>query len=397
MNARKADFHLYVWSRGFSELSSQAISVAIGWQLYSLTNSALTLGLVGLAQFVPTALFTFLAGHAADRFDRRRVVHLCQLVEGLAAAFLAWGSLVASLNVWEIFAAVGLLGAAAAFENPASAALLPAVTPTGDLQRGAALSTAAFQIAIISGPAIGGLLFAISPAISYGGMAALWLLASGLTSAIRIEPMPAPGKSAIFKDLFAGIGFVRGNPAMLGILSLGLFAVLLGGAPALMPIYARDILHTGPWGLGVLRATPAFGALVMTALLSRRPIERKAGLRLFQAIIAFGLATIAFALSHQLWLSIAALVILGAADTVSMVIRISLVQLATPDHLRGRVGAVNFLFVHASGELGQFESGVVAALVGVVPAAFLGGLGTFIVALLWMRLFPALRAIERVE
>ncbi|HLB96830.1 MAG TPA: MFS transporter, partial [Acetobacteraceae bacterium] len=259
------------------------------------------------------------------------------------------------------------------------------------------ISTGAFQMAMVSGPALGGLAYALAPGVPYAVMAVFWLLAGVLNGAIRLDRPVAAKEPPSFAALFAGVGFVRGNPAILGTISLDLFAVLLGGATALLPIYARDILHTGPWGLGVLRGAPAVGALLMTAVLARHAIDRRAGMRMFQAVIVFGLATVVFAVSHLIWLSVLALAILGAADTVSMVIRISLVQLATPDEMRGRVGAVNYLFVNASYQLGEFESGLTAALFGAMPAAALGGVGTVVVALLWMKLFPMLRNVDRLE
>ena len=390
-------FLLYFLARGFSEFSYQIAAVAVGWQVYALTGSAFDLGIVGLVQFIPTAALVFVAGHVADRYPRMRVVQMCQLGAALAAIFLAWGTFAGWLNVPEIFAAVAVLGAATAFESPAAAALLPGVTPEGTLQRGTALATAAFQVAMISGPALGGFAYAVVPGAPYALMAAFWLLAGLLNGAIRLDRPIVADAPPTFAALFDGIAFVRRNPAILGTISLDLFAVLLGGATALLPIYARDILHTGPWGLGVLRGAPAVGALLMATWLARHTIERRVGTRMFQAVIVFGLATVLFAISHWLWLSVAALAILGAADTVSMVIRISLVQLRTPDAMRGRVGAVNFLFVNASYQLGEFESGMTAALFGAMPAALLGGIGTIAVALLWMKLFPALRAVERLE
>jgi MFS family permease len=372
-------------------------AVAVGWQVYALTDSALDLGLVGLVQFVATVLLTFAAGHAADTYDRKRIVQACQIAEGLTAAFLAWGSIAGWLTVSQIFAAVAVFGVATAFESPAVTALLPNVTPEGLRQKGTALFTGAFQVATISGPALGGIAYAIAPGAPYALISGFWFLASLLNGAINIDVATGEKTAPALRELFAGIGFVRRNPAILGTISLDLFVVLLGGATALLPIYARDILHTGPWGLGVLRGAPAVGALLMASFLARHPIDRRVGKRLLQAIIVFGAATVIFALSHWLWLSIVALAILGAADTVSMVIRIALVQLATPDGMRGRVGAVNYLFVNTSYQLGEFESGVTAALLGAMPAAVLGGLGTIAVALLWMKLFPALRDIEQLE
>ncbi len=394
---RHRPFLLFFCANGLSEFSYQMAFVAVGWQVYALTHSAFDLGMVGLVQFVPTALLTFVAGHAADRYDRRRVVQLCQFAEALAAAFLAWGSFGGWLNVAEIFAAVAVLGAATAFESPAGAALLPAVAPEGMLQRCTALATGLRQLATIAGPALGGFAYAIAPVAPYATMAVAWLLAGTLTGAIRLNRSVTAEERPTAAGLFAGVSFVRRNPAILGTISLDLFAVLLGGATALLPIYAHDILHTGSLGLGVLRAAPACGALMMTVLLARHAIDRRAGMRMFQGVIVFGLATVVFALSYSMWLSILALAIMGAADTVSVVIRSTLVQLATPDEMRGRVGAVNFLFINASNQIGEFESGMTAALFGAMPAAVLGGVGTVAIALLWMKLFPELRKLERLE
>jgi MFS family permease len=394
---RHRPFLLYFWARTFSEFSYQIAAVAVGWQIYALTSSAFDLGMVGLAQFFPTAALIFIAGHAADRYDRKRVVQICQVAAGLTAALLAWGSFAGWLNVTEIFAAVAVFGAATAFEGPAAAALLPGVAPGGMLQKATAVSTAAFQVASIGGPALGGFAYVAGASAPYTAMAVFWLLAAVLNGAIALTPREIAQEPPTLGDLFAGVTFVRRNPAILGSISLDLFAVLLGGATALLPIYARDILHTGPWGLGVLRGAPAVGAFAMALVLSHYALNRRAGMRMFQAVIVFGVATVVFALSRSLWLSVAALAVLGAADTISMVIRIALVQLATPDEMRGRVGAVNFLFVNTSYQLGEFESGMTAALFGAVPAAVLGGLGTIAIALLWMKLFPTLRNIERLE
>ena len=394
---RHRPFAYFFWASSFSDFSYQMGAVALGWQVYALTGSAFDLGMVGLVQFIPSALLTFAAGHVADRYPRQYVVQVCVIVEGLTAAFLAWGSAAGWLTVNQVFAAAGLLGAATAFESPAAQALLTGVTPAGQLQKGASLSSGAFQVATICAPALGGLLYAISPGLPYALMTIFLLAAGGLSGAIRPDrPVEAKGPPTL-EALFAGVGFVRRNPAILGTISLDLFAVLLGGAMALLPIYARDILHTGPWGLGVLRAAPAVGALLMTGILAKHAITRRAGMRMFQAVIVFGLATMVFAVSRNLTLSLLALAVMGAADTVSVVIRLALVQLATPDDMRGRVGAVNFLFINASNQLGAFESGVTAALLGTVPAVLLGGVGTVVVALLWMKLFPTLRNVERLE
>jgi hypothetical protein len=286
---------------------------------------------------------------------------------------------------------------AGAFENPTSAALLPGVVPDGMFQKGTALTTGLSQMASISGPALGGVVYLLNPGAPYVLMAVFSVLAGLLSGAIKLDRPVSIKDPPTWAAVFAGVAFVRRTPEILGTISLDLFAVLLGGATALLPIYARDILHTGPWGLGVLRAAPAVGALLMTLVLTRRTISNRAGLRMFQSVIIFGAATVVFAVSRSMWLSLGSLAVMGAADVVSVIIRSSLVQLRTPDEMRGRVGAVNFLFINASNQLGAFESGVTAALLGAVPAAALGGIGTILVAFLWMNLFPMLRHVDRLE
>jgi MFS family permease len=394
---RQLPFLLYFGARTFSNFSRQIVAVAVGWQVYALTGSAFHLGMVGLAQFLPTAILTFVAGHAADRYDRKRVVQICQLTDALTVAFLAWGSLAGWLEVVHIYLAAAVFGATNAFERPAAAAMLPAIVTSGLLQQGTAISSGALQLASIAGPALGGLLYALSPGVTYALTAVFWGASGFLNGAIRMPRTARAPDVPGWKSLFAGVAFVRRNRDVLGVISLDLFAVLLGGATALLPIYASDILHTGPWGLGVLRAAPAVGALGMTALIAHRPILRGVGMRMFQAVVLFGVFTVIFAVSRNFWLSTGTLVLMGAADTVSVVIRLSLVQLVTPDDMRGRVSAVNFLFINASNQLGEFESGITAALLGTVPATLVGGLGTVVVALLWMRLFPSLRRFERLE
>jgi len=394
---RHQPFLCFVVGRGFSSTAYQIAAVAVGWQVYALTHSAFYLGMIGLVQFLPAAGLTFIAGHAADRYERKRVVQICQFAEGAVAVFLALGSFGGWINVTEIFGAVVVLSVARSFESPAMSALISGVMPTGMLQKGMAVSSGVFQTATIVAPALGGLIYALSPGLPYAVMAGCWLLACVANGVMRLDRPVAAKEPPTLGSLFAGVGFVRHNPSILGTISLDLFAVLLGGATALLPIYARDILHTGPWGLGVLRGAPAVGALLMTALLARRPISRRVGMRMFQAVIVFGIATIIFGLSHLVWLSLLALGVMGAADTVSVIIRLSLVQLATPDDMRGRVGAVNFLFINASNQLGEFESGMTAFLFGAMPAVVLGGVGTVLVALLWMKLFPTLRDVEKLE
>lgn len=390
-------FALFFTARIASRFAVQIATVALGWQVYAMTDSALALGMIGLAQFLPTLILVFFAGAAADRYERRRLLQVCQIVQGCAATFLAVATFGGWLTVPMLYGAVTVFGIATAFEAPASAALLPAVAPPGQVQRATAMTTGGFQLAVICGPALGGFAYAVAPGAPYVLMAGLWVAASFLNAAIEVDRPEGGRPGGRLDEIFAGVRFVRANRPILGTISLDLFAVLLGGATALMPIFARDVLEVGPWGLGALRGAPAVGALAMTVLLARTSITRRVGMRMFQAVIVFGLATIVFALSRSMALSLVALAVMGAADTVSVVIRTSLVQLRTPDDMRGRVGAVNYLFINASNQLGEFESGVVAALIGAVPAAAVGGVGTVAVALLWMVVFPDLRRVERLE
>ena len=391
---RHPPFAFFWCARVLSSFAYQMQAVAIGWQVYALTGSAFDLGLVGLAQFVPVVLLTLVAGHLADRYDRRRIVQLCQGVECAAAATLAAGTIFGWLHVGGIFAIVALIGAARAFEAPTLSALMPGLVSRASLPQASAWSASANQTASIVGPAFGGVLFAVGAPVPFACVAGLYLLAILFVSLIRAAPVALAREPATRRSVFLGIAFIRHNPAILGAISLDLFAVLLGGATALLPIFARDILHTGSWGLGLLRAAPAVGALAMSVLLAHRPLRRHAGRIMFGAVILFGVATIVFALSHSIALSVAALCTLGAADVVSVVVRYSLVQSNTPDAMRGRVSAVNMLFIGTSNQLGEFESGMTAALFGTVPATVLGGAGTIVVALLWMRWFPALRDVD---
>lgn len=387
-------FALFWCSRVLTTLALHMQTVAVGWQLYGLTGSALDLGLVGLVQFVPTLALALVAGSVADRYDRRLIVGACHLVQAAGTAALAWGSLAGWLGRDGVLAILTVLGAARAFENPARAALLPRLVPLAGIPRAVASVTAAGQTARIVGPALGGALYGLGPAALYTIVAALFAAGAGLVALVR-DARPARQRVAITAgSLFSGIAFIRGERLLLGLLSLDLFAVLLGGATALLPIYARDILGTGPWGLGLLRAAPAAGALGASLLLARRPVEHGAGPLLFGGVLVFGAATLVFGLSTSLPLSLAALVVLGASDLLSVVIRHSLVQMRTPDAMRGRVSAVHSLFTGTSNHLGEFESGLLAAVFGTVAAVLAGGLGTIAVALLWMRWFPELRGFD---
>ncbi len=387
-------FALFWWARVSATAASQMQAVAIGWQIYELTGSAFDLGLVGLMQFVPVVVLALVVGHVADRYQRRLVVRCCQIVQASAAVALAVGALSGGPAVTTIFAIILVIGAARAFELPAMHAMVPGLVPPALFSRAVAGSVSANQTAIIVGPAIGGLLYLAGPATVYALCGVVFVAAAILVTLIRVELPPRRHEKPSLASLLAGIRYIRSRQALLGVISLDLFAVLLGGATALLPIYARDILVTGPWGLGLLRSAPALGALAMSVVLARHPLQHHVGRIMFAAVIAFGLATGVFALSTTFPLSLAALAVLGAADSISVVIRFSLVQIETPDAMRGRVGAVNSLFVGTSNTLGEFESGVTAAWFGVVPAVLIGGIGTVLVALLWMRLFPQLARVD---
>jgi MFS family permease len=394
---RHPPFAYYWFGRICSSVAFSAQGVAVGWHMYALTGSALDLGLIGLVQFLPMVVLTLAVGHVADRYDRRRIVSICELISALAAAALAAGTIMGWLDRTAIFVLVGISASARAFEWPTIAALLPTLVPRSALQHATAWAATANQLAQIGGPALGGVLYALGPGAAFAFPCVLYALASFLTSRIPAAAPQRPAAAPTLASLFSGFAFIRSRRLLLGVLSLDLFAVLFGGAVALLPIYARDILMTGPWGLGLLRAAPALGALCMSGVLMRFPLKHSVGPILFGVVIAFGLATVVFGLSTWLPLSLMALFVVGAADVVSVVIRFSLVQLQTPDEMRGRVSAVNALFIGTSNQLGEFESGAVAALLGVVPSVVIGGCGTVAVALLWMWLFPELRRVRTLD
>jgi len=391
---RNRPFVCYWFSRVSSTLAYQMLAVAVGWQMYALTGSVLYLGLVGLAQFAPAFLLTLVVGHVADRCDRRAVIRICQLVEGVGAAALAAGCLTGRLDARAILAVVFVVGAARAFEHPTMQALLPNLVTPGVFPRAVARSASSTQTANILGPALGGLVYAVGPLYAYTTIGGLYLCGFVFMCLIRMERAVREKEAVALRSVFAGIAFIRSRPAILGAISLDLFAVLLGGATALLPVYARNILVVGPQGLGLLRSAPSAGALLMSLLLGRYPLRRRAGLKMFGAVIVFGAATVVFGVSTSFPLSLAALVVLGAADVISVVIRHSLVQLGTPDAMRGRVSAINSMFIGTSNQLGEFESGVTAAWFGVAPAVIIGGVGTVVTALAWMRLFPDLARVD---
>lgn len=387
---------LFFWvSRVCSALAFQMLGVAVGWLVYALTGSAVALGLVGLAQFVPLLLLTLVAGHAADVFDRRRIVLVGQATAAVALGLLTLGLAQGAVGLFAIYAAVVVIGACRAFEHPTFAALLPRIVPGPVLPRALAVSSSALQMATIAGPAVGGFAYAFGPTVPLAGAALCYAAAACAMACVRHPPVAGSRSGLSVGSLLSGLAFIRDHKVVLGSISLDLFAVLLGGVTALLPIYASDILDVGASGLGALRAAPAVGATLMAVLLARIPLARGVGPKMFAAVVVFGLATVVFSLSRSFALSFAALFVLGAADNVSVVIRSSLVQLSTPDEMRGRVSAVNSLFVGTSNQLGEFESGMTAALFGAVGAGLLGGLGTIAVALVWMRLFPELRRVDQ--
>jgi MFS family permease len=374
--------------------ANQMLMMALAWHVYDLTDSAWDLGLVGLFQFVPALLMTLPAGHLADRWHRGRIFAVCLLTQAMVALVLVLAVEQAFVSRDLILALSVVLGTARAFQMPAQQALVPLLVPQQLLTRAIALSSSGIQIAIIGGPALGGLLYLSGPTLVYATAAGMLTLSGLLTLAVRYHHQRRD-EVASWHTVLAGVGFVWQRKVLLGAISLDLFAVLLGGATALLPIYARDILHTGPQGLGLLRAAPAAGALLMSLLLMRWPLQRYVGMKLLGAVALFGVATLVFGLSSHFTVSLLALAVTGAADSISVVTRLTLVQLETPDAMRGRVAAVNSMFIGASNQLGEFESGATAALWGPVGSVVAGGLGTVLVALLWARLFPTLARRDR--
>lgn len=384
-------------ARAGSSFGFQMLSIVVSWQIYSITGRALDLGLIGLAQFLPSVTLALFAGHVADQFDRRRVVMWGQIAEWLAIVTLGVLTFTHHVNEVIILGLVFIFATAKAMEAPSMQSMLPALVPPHLLARAMAANAVSGQAAAMVGPAIGGLLYIAGSSIVYLACGLLYFLSIVMVSRLQYEQAPPQRVPATFSTLFAGIRFIRNRPDVLGVISLDLFAVLLGGATALLPIFAKDISHTGPWGLGLLRGAPAVGGLLVGFWLSRRALTHHVGMIMFAAVAGFGAATLIFALSTTLWLSMIALFFLGAFDMVSMVIRGALVQLDTPDEMRGRVSAVNSIFINTSNQLGEFESGLLAAWVGAVPAAAIGGIGTLLVVGLWMAWFPNLRRRQRLE
>jgi len=393
---RPRDLHLFVTSRFISTAAMQIQSVAIGWQVYDMERTALSLGLVGLCQFLPMFLLTLPAGDITDRFNQRRVYSLAAGIQALCSGLFLLLSLLTPHTAWPFYVVLVLFGAARGFAGPSGSSLLPFLVPPEKLSKSIAYSSSVFTTAVISGPALGGFLYALGPVPVYALCIAFFVGAALIVSGLggrRFKPEET--QATRFERVAEGVRFVRSRPVVFGAISLDLFAVLLGGATALLPIFARDILHVGPVGLGFLRSAPALGAFLTALYLTRWPIQRHVGAKMFAAVAIFGVATIVFGLSTLFPLSLAALFTLGASDMVSVNIRSSLIQLSTPDQMRGRVSSVSMLFIGASNELGEFESGTTAALFGTVPAVVLGGVGTLVVVAVWMRFFPPLRKVDK--
>jgi len=391
-------FVLFWLARVCATMGYQMMALLIAWQLYQLTNSALDLGFIGLIQFVPAVILTLLIGHAADRYDRRVIIRAAQGTYAAAALALTLAIMAGVVTRELLFIAVFVIGCARAFEVPTGSALVPALVPTPLITRAVGGWTSANQVAVICGPALGGLVYALNPIVVSALCVMFFAAAITFVSFIHIKDTVVPSRDPpTFASVLAGFEFIRTRPRLLGVITLDLFVVLLGGAIALLPIFARDILQVGPIGLGLLRSAPAAGALTTAIVLSRRPVERYIGPKMFVVVGIYSVATIVFGLSTWFPLSLAALATLGGADALSIVIRFSLVQIETPDAMRGRVSAINYLFVGSSNTLGDFRAGVNASEFGTVGSVLIGGVGSVLVAVLWMFLFPGLRKIDRFE
>ncbi|PKU25232.1 MFS transporter [Telmatospirillum siberiense] len=394
---RYPDFRRYLAVRFAAGAGQLMQGVAVGWQVYALTHRPLYLGLLGLVLFLPQILLSLVAGHVADRLERRSIMAVCLAVEALCAATLFLASLDGLSGILPIFLIMSVFGVARAFLGPAMASLVPLLVRKEHFPNAVAWNAQAFQIAVVSGPALGGVLYGFGAETVYGVVTVLLTIALFSTLRIKSRLKPAGEGGVTLDRLFAGVRFVRDNPILLGAISLDLFAVLFGGATALLPVFASDILEVGPWGLGLLRSAPALGAATCALWLAHHPPKRRLGHLMFACVGGFGLATIVFGLSSHFLLSLAALISIGGCDMVSVYVRQSLIQLGTPDAMRGRVSAVNLVFIGASNELGEFESGLTAAWFGAVPAVVLGGLGTLLVVGVWAWRFKELRQIDRLE
>ncbi|MFZ2387602.1 MAG: MFS transporter [Polaromonas sp.] len=397
---RQRAFMRMWFARLFGTTGNQMLMVAVGWQMYELTGSAWDLGLVGLYQFAPALLLTLVAGHVADRLHRGRIVAACLVSQAsvaliLVAATQGWGASTGWASRELLLGVSVMLGVARAFQMPAQQALTPMLVPPAMLPRAMAFSSAGMQAAVMGGPALGGVVFVAGATAVYATCAFLFATGCGLIAVLRYDHVPPPREPVSLRTLLAGAEFVWQRKALLGAVSLDLFAVLLGGATALLPMFAKDILHVGPWGLGLLRGAPAAGALLTSVVLTRWPMDRRVGRTMLQSVALYGVCMLVFGLSTSFVLSLFALAVSGAADMVSVVVRQTLMQIETPNDMRGRVSAVNSVFIGASNQLGEFESGATAALLGPVGSVLAGGIGTLVVAALWLKGFPALAGRDR--
>jgi MFS family permease len=393
---RRRDLSLFVGSRFISTCAMQVQSVAIGWQIYDIVRTPMALGLVGLCQFVPMFLLTLPAGDIADRFNQRRVSAIAGGLQAFCSVLFLVLTLLTPHIAWPFYLVLILFGAARGLSGPSGQSLLPFLVDQTRLPRAISINSSAFTAAVIAGPALGGFLYALGPPAVYVLCIVGFTMAAFIVMRLGGRHFVAEESAASGVERVAeGVRFVRSRPVMLGAISLDLFAVLLGGATALLPVFARDILHAGPIGFGILRSAPAAGAFVVASYLTRYQIAHRVGAKMFVSVAVFGVATIVFGLSTWFPLSLLALFVMGASDMVSVNIRSSLIQLATPDAMRGRVSSVNMLFIGASNELGEFESGTTAALLGTVPAVVVGGIGTLLVVAIWAKLFPPLRTVDK--
>lgn len=394
---RHRSYSLFFFSRFLTAFATQIVSVAVGWQIYDATKNPFYLGLIGLFQFLPSLALVLVTGSVADRYNRRVIVSACMFVASLATALLLGMTMTGTFSPLPVFAVMLVFGLERAFMSPAVQSLAPNLIPPEDLSNAVAWNSSSWQAATIVGPVAGGLLYGIGADIAYAVALALLLVSSVL---VLMIPKPAQRMSRekpTWTSLLAGFSFIRSEKVVLGAISLDLFAVLLGGATALMPIFARDVLTVGPWGLGLLRSAPGVGAIVTAILLASFPIRNRAGMLMFIGVAIFGAATVVFGLSTSVWLSVSALAVMGAADMISVYVRETLIALWTPDEVRGRVSAVNMVFVGASNELGEFRAGTMASLVGAIPAVVVGGFGTLAVAVIWAMSFPKLRKIDSLD
>ncbi|NKK79598.1 MFS transporter [Rhizobium leguminosarum] len=394
---RHSSYTRFFFARFLLSFSQQIVSVAVGWQMYDQTGSAIYLGLIGLVQFLPSLLLILVTGSVADRYNRRAIAALCSLVSALCTLALLVMTLMGSFTPLPVFAVLLIFGIERAFMSPAVQSLAPNLVPEEALSNAIAWNSSSWQLAAITGPVLGGLLYGVSAPTAYTVAVIFSVLGAALLYMIPKPVQKTTGETKSWAMILGGFSFIRAEKVVLGAISLDLFAVLLGGATALMPIFARDILTLGPWGLGLLRAAPGLGAIVMAIFLAAYPLRHRAGIYMFIGVALFGIGTIIFGISTNTEVSIAALALMGAADMVSVYVRESLIALWTPDHLRGRVNAVNMVFVGASNELGEFRAGTMAALFGAVPAVVIGGVGTLVVAAIWASSFPKLRRIDTLD